>query len=96
MSKKEEKAQEQTPEEAPLQQLMLNTKIEKYKLIPIAMRWVRELEKREENKGLTQAQILDLALKDILTGTISMEEISKLPPLPPKKLMSTKNEKRKK
>jgi DNA-directed RNA polymerase subunit K/omega len=58
-----------------LQELILNTSIEKYKLIPIVMKWARELRKKEENKGLTHSQILELALKEVLSGKVSSEMV---------------------
>lgn len=105
MAKKEKEAKEvkdakeekEPVKEISLQELILNTPAEKYKLIPYAMRWIRELEKKEEHKDLSRSQILDLALKDILSGSVSMEELEKLMAIPlPKKQSEEKNERRKK
>lgn len=80
-----------------LQELILNTSLEKYKLIPIVMRWAKELRKKEENKSLTHSEIQELALKEVLSGKASLEMIEKLPVLPvPKKTSGGQSEKRKK
>lgn len=74
-------AKDKKNKELSLQELILNTPIEKYKLIPVVIRWIKELEEKEENKSLSRSQLLDLALKDILSDKVSIETVKKLPPL---------------
>ena len=79
-----------------LPELMLDTKIEKYKLIPAVIRWVVEVKKKEENKDIPHMQLIDIALKEILKGDVSLETINKLPPLQePKKTSGAKNDRQK-
>ena len=77
--------EEKTQHEPSLQELILNTSIQKYKLIPVTIRWMRELEKQEEYKGLSHTELLDTALKDILSGKVKIEDIEKLPVIKPVK-----------
>ncbi|GEM_PF-5833710 len=60
----------------PLEKLLLDTKMNKYQLIPLALRLVKELQKKEEN--IPQNVLLERALHDFLTGKIKLEEIEKL------------------
>lgn len=76
MTKKAESKKEQ-PKEPSLEELILNFPVGKYTAIPLAATWAKILRKREENRHLTQNEVLDLALKDILTGAIGWKEIKK-------------------
>ncbi|MBI4386590.1 MAG: hypothetical protein HY551_04350 [Elusimicrobia bacterium] len=60
-----------------VEQLVLDQMVGKYDLVPLASVWALELRRREENRHLSQPEILDLALRDILTGQIAPEEIRK-------------------
>jgi len=75
----ESKVEKNPTEEKKLEELLLDTKVEKYKLIPLAARWAEELKGKEEYKYLTFNELLELSLKDILSGKVSEEEILKLP-----------------
>jgi hypothetical protein len=72
-------------ETASIEEILLDVKSGKYKLIPVATRWIAEISKKEEYKYFTFNQLLEAALKDILTGKVSIEEIEKLPPIEKKK-----------
>lgn len=76
MTKKAEK-KEQPAKEPSLEELILNFPTGKYTAIPLAATWAKVLRKREENRHLTQTEVLDLALKDVLNGTIGFKEIKK-------------------
>ncbi len=63
-----------------LEELTLDSPLNKYELINSVMRWAQEL----KQKGLVVGdprQVLEQALKDIIAGQISVEQIRKLPAL---------------
>ena len=68
-----------------LEELVLNTDFDRYKLIPVAARWIEELKYKEEYKGFSIAELIEVALKEILTAKVSIEKIEKLPPKEAKK-----------
>jgi DNA-directed RNA polymerase subunit K/omega len=76
----------------PLSQLMLERSHDKYRLVHLAMRWAQEIKVRDQSSDPTQ-EIVSRALKEILTGQVSLEDIEKLPPpvkVEPKPLEITK------
>ncbi|MFN3967097.1 MAG: hypothetical protein ACK4JE_05320 [Endomicrobiia bacterium] len=73
------KIEKNPSEEKKLEELLFDSKIEKYKIVPLAARWAKELKNKEEYKYLSFNEILELSLKDILLGNVSLETISKLP-----------------
>jgi hypothetical protein len=76
MSKKTEAAKtEETPKT--LEEMILNFPKGKYSAIPLASLWAKELRKREENRHLTSSEILDLALKDVLSGSVDWKHLKK-------------------
>jgi hypothetical protein len=68
--------------ETPLADLILDCKQDKYRVVSLATRWAIEVQKREENAGLQPEVLVSLALKDILAGKVTMEEIEALPVVP--------------
>lgn len=76
--KKDGKKEEEAPS-APVEQLILERKDDKYSLVPLASIWARELKKQQEFQGLSTAQLLEAALKDVLTGKVTWELVDKLP-----------------
>lgn len=77
MSTKKKKQQEEAApaEEKGLEQLMLDQLTGKYPLVPLASIWALELRRREENKHLSQSEILDMALNDLLRGKVPHDEV---------------------
>lgn len=61
--------------EKPLAQLILNQTHSKYAIVELASAHASELHRREENRHLTQVELLDLALTEVLTNKVSPEEI---------------------
>lgn len=59
----------------PLEQLILDQPHGKYNIVELASAWASELHRREENRHLTQVELLDLALTEVLTNKVSPEEI---------------------
>lgn len=91
MTKKHSAAK--TPKEAPepqvpkaVEELILDYQGGKYSAIALAALWAKVLRRKEENRHLTASDILDLALRDVLTGSVDWKEAKKaaaeLPPSP--------------
>lgn len=76
MSKKE-KAEQEAAEIKNVEELILNYPNGKYSAIPLAALWAKVLRKREENRHLTPAELLDVALKDILGGSVDWKDVKK-------------------
>lgn len=76
MSKKE-KAEQEAAEIKNVEELILNYPNGKYSAIPLAALWAKVLRKKEENRHLTPAELLDLALKDILGGSVDWKDVKK-------------------
>ncbi|MBI4425743.1 MAG: hypothetical protein HY554_18580 [Elusimicrobia bacterium] len=67
-----------TPEEMKdrsIEQLILDQADGKYGLVPLASTWALVLRRREEFRHLTQPEILDLALRQVLSGEIGEEQV---------------------
>lgn len=88
MTKKETagKSKEAGAEAKPLEEMILNFPNGKYSAIPLAAMWAKVLRRREEHRHLTANDILDLALKDVLSGEVDWKDVKKasaaLPPEP--------------
>jgi len=59
------------------EELILNFGKGKYSAIPMAALWAKELKKREENRHLTPAELLDLALREVLGGKVDWKDLKK-------------------
>ena len=57
--------------------MILNFPAGKYSAIPLAALWAKVLRRKEEHRHLTQNEILDLALKDVLGGEITWRDAKK-------------------
>ena len=60
------------------EELILNFGKGKYSAIPMAALWAKELKRREENRHLTPAEILDQALRDVLVGKVEWKDLKKV------------------
>jgi alanyl-tRNA synthetase len=60
------------------EELILNFGKGKYSAIPMAALWAKELKRREENRHLTPAEILDLALREVLGGHVDWKDLKKV------------------
>lgn len=76
--KKEETKSAKSPGEveANLDYLILDYPKSKYEAIPLAAEWVKALRRREENRHLTPSELLDLAMRDVLSGRISWKDVN--------------------
>ncbi len=77
MSKKEAAVKE-VPAIKTTEELILNFGKGKYSAIPMAALWAKELKKREENRHLTPAELLDLALREVLGGQVDWKDLKKV------------------
>ena len=76
MTKKE--AAKDVPEiKKTTEELILNFGKGKYSAIPMAALWAKELKKHEENRHLTPAELLDLALREVLGGKVDWKDLKK-------------------
>ena len=71
-----------------LEEKLLNLKTGRYQLCGLAMDWLGVLQRTDEGKLLSRAELIKKSLDDILSGTVTEEEIAKakdknknLPPL---------------
>jgi DNA-directed RNA polymerase subunit K/omega len=60
-----------------LEKLISDTKLNRYQLIPLVLRWTKELEKHSEKK-ISPDELVNQALNDILSDKVKLEEITKL------------------
>lgn len=61
--------------ERPLEQMILDQPTGKYALVSLATSWALDLRRREEYRHLTQVEILDLAVKDLLSGRVTPAQV---------------------
>lgn len=71
-----------------LHEVILSTKYDKYKIVPYIARWAAELKYKEEYKDLLDSERVNIAIYDVLTGKVSIEDIKKLPPLEKRKKLA--------
>ena len=58
-----------------LEEEIINGNYEKYEKLVLAMRWVYHLKKLQEYKDKTHAQLIEIALKDVLSGKVTLNDI---------------------
>lgn len=64
-------------EDMSLDELLLNHASKKYYLVNYALRWAKEVKKREDAPKTSQG-IMNVALREILTGKVTYKDIDKL------------------
>lgn len=75
---KKDAAAKEVPVAKTTEELMLNFGKGKYTAIPMAALWAKEIKRREENRHLTPAEILDLALREVLSGKVDWKDLKKI------------------
>lgn len=75
MSKKEAKTHQEPVKT--IEEMTLNYQQDKYLAIPLAALWAKELRRKEENRHLTANELLELALRDVLSGSVDWKSIKK-------------------
>lgn len=78
MSKKESHKDAAESAKKTTEELILDFGKGKYSAIPMAALWAKELKKREENRHLTPAELLDLALREVLGGKVDWKDLKKV------------------
>ncbi|MCS7230573.1 MAG: hypothetical protein RMJ67_00320 [Elusimicrobiota bacterium] len=68
-----------------IHKVILSAKYDKYKVVPYIARWAAELKYKEEYKDLLDSERLNIAIYDVLTGRVSIDDIKKLGPLETRK-----------
>lgn len=63
---------------ANLGELILDHAKVKYSLIPLASVWARYLRGLEEHRGLPTTDLLEIALRDVVSGRVNWENVKKL------------------
>ncbi|MDE2039233.1 MAG: hypothetical protein KGO96_06570 [Elusimicrobia bacterium] len=76
MSKKSKEPQTEEAGKS-VDELILNYPNGKYSAVPLAALWAKVLRKREENRHLTPAELLNLSLKDVLGGSVDWRDVKK-------------------
>jgi DNA-directed RNA polymerase subunit K/omega len=76
-AKKQEPDNGEAEPEQSLEQLILDRKRDKYSLVSLSSLWALELRRREENRHLSQTEILDIALRDLMSGKVKPEQVEK-------------------
>lgn len=64
--------------EIPLEGMILNCGKDKYKLAYAAIRWAKEIKQKENLPEVVQL-LVPRALREILTGKVSIKDVEKLP-----------------
>ena|SRR6266550_4128105 len=77
MTKKESTAKVEPKAPKSLEEMILNYPLGKYSAIPLASLWAKILRRKEEHRHLTSNEILDVALRDVLSGDIDWKDIKK-------------------
>lgn len=72
------KATKEQEAEKPLEALILENKKDKYKLAYASIRWAKEI-KQKENLPDPVPFLVPRAVREILTGKVTIKEIEKLP-----------------
>ena len=72
----EKKPQSEQPER-PLEELILNRSYGKYQVVELISFHAKCLRGQEELRHLTQTEILERAMRDVLSGAVSEEELAK-------------------
>ncbi|MDD3923309.1 MAG: hypothetical protein PHH62_06920 [Endomicrobiaceae bacterium] len=62
--------------EKPLDQLFFDSKLGKYEIVKLAIEWIKVRKSDEDYRKLSQPQLLDKAVRDVLTGEATYEKIA--------------------
>jgi hypothetical protein len=58
-----------------LENLVLDAMSGKYSIVPLAAGWAKIIRRREENRHLTQNDIIKLALRQVLDGQVTWKDV---------------------
>lgn len=60
-----------------VEEMILDYSVGKYSAVPLVAFWAKELRRREEHRHLTSNEILDLSLRDVLSGDVDWKDVKK-------------------
>ncbi|MBI3296898.1 MAG: hypothetical protein HYZ75_01950 [Elusimicrobia bacterium] len=76
--KKKDEAEAEEKRASNLEQLILDKKEGKYRVVELVSYWAKQLRAREEHRHLTQTELLELALQQVLSGEAPEKDIEKM------------------
>ncbi|TBR23448.1 hypothetical protein EPO15_06005 [bacterium] len=76
-----------------LDQMVLDKKEGKYRVVELVSFWAKSLRAKEEHRHLTQNEVLELALTQVLSGEVSEKEVEKLKAAAPPTHVASEEEK---
>jgi hypothetical protein len=59
----------------PIEELVLDYPIGKYSGIPLISLWAKEIKGKEENRHLTPNDVLELAMREVLSGKVGWDDL---------------------
>ncbi len=62
----------------PIEELVLDYPIGKYSVIPLISLWAKEIKRREENRHMTPNEVLELAMREVLSGQVGWDDLKTL------------------
>jgi len=77
MTKTKSKETKKENPEINLDELIMNCGSKKYQELVLAMKWVYHLKESDEYKNKPASELIERALKDILSGSVTPKEIAK-------------------
>lgn len=76
-----------------LDQMVLDKKEGKYRVVELVSFWAKTLRAKEEHRHLTQNEVLELALTQVLSGEVAEKDVEKLKAAAPPTPVATEEEK---
>lgn len=92
MGKKKEDADE-AAKPMSLDQMVLDKKEGKYRVVELVSFWAKTLRAKEEHRHLTQNEVLELALTQVLSGEVAEKDVEKLKAAAPVTPVATEDDK---
>ena len=65
-------------EEKPMEELFFDSKTGKYELTKLAIEWIKVVKDKDDYNKLSQTELIDKALRDVLSGVATYEKIEGL------------------
>ncbi len=60
-----------------IESLILDYPKSKYEAIPLAAEWGQLIRRKEENRHMTPNEVLEMAMRDVLSGRITWKDVRK-------------------
>lgn len=74
---KAKEKEEKTLKDKTLEELILDKPSGKYEVVELIAFWAKQLRQKEEHRHLTQMEVLERAMHEILSGEVSEKEVAK-------------------